>query len=272
MIGHLALGFPVRRFPDLLGHVASLTFFSRLDRLTLVPIAQEIVALTEFRGGRHNLVTIQTEIRLTEQRRFHRLMREILGRIFIGAIHRLIAELVFRLRRLLRPIDLLDKVTLRAGYAIERGLAGLCLGHEDLCLLGKLTNVRCVTTEAERLVFSCRRCKVGIQGGSKGRCMDRPRKGRGLPLFEHSLMTALTFARTGERLLNGALDLGILSQALLHAMTGQRDEKQRCANDDSPDKAQSVLHSRSILRTSCAPHCPHGMERTGGPLYNDLDR
>lgn len=235
VVGHLALGFPVRRFPDLLGHVAGLAFFSRLHGLALVPIAQQIVTLAEFCGGRHNLVAIQTEIRLAEERRFHRLMREILGRIFIGTIHRLIAEFVFRLRRLLRAIDLLDEMTLRASHAIERGVAGLRLSHEELCLIGKLTNVWRMTTKTERLVFSCRRRKVRIQGSSEGWRMDRPREGRGLPLFEHPLMAAFTFARTGKCFFNRALGLGILSQALLNTITRQRDEEHRCAQDESPD-------------------------------------
>ena len=59
-----------------------------------------------------------------KERRFHRVVREILGRIFVGPIHHLGAEFVFGLRWLLRSIDVLDQVTLCARHAVERWLAG----------------------------------------------------------------------------------------------------------------------------------------------------
>src|ERR1051326_825986 len=62
MVRHHSLLLTVGRLADLLRHVASLAFFAGLDRLTLIPVAQQIVGLAEVGSRGDRLVTIETEI------------------------------------------------------------------------------------------------------------------------------------------------------------------------------------------------------------------
>jgi len=119
MIRHLPLGFSIGGFPYLLRHMTGLAFLARLHGFALVPIPQQVVTLAEVRRSGHHLVAIQAEVRLVEEPQFHGLMRKVLREIFVWAIHGLAAEIVLRLRRLFRPIDLLDEMTLHAGHTIQ---------------------------------------------------------------------------------------------------------------------------------------------------------
>ena len=53
-------------------------------------------------------MAIQAEVRLAKQIQFHRLMSQVLHRIFIRSIQRL-SGFILGHRRIIRAIDLLDK-------------------------------------------------------------------------------------------------------------------------------------------------------------------
>ena len=65
-------------------------------------------------------MAIEAEVGLLKQPQLHRLVSEVLHKILIGTIERLAPEFVLGLRRLFRPIDLLDQVTLRTGNRLNR--------------------------------------------------------------------------------------------------------------------------------------------------------
>ncbi len=65
----------------------------------------------------------------------------------------LLPSIVLGLRWMFGPIHLLDQMTLRAGDAVQRRLAGLRLSHEQLGLLGELPHMRRMAPKAERLIF-----------------------------------------------------------------------------------------------------------------------
>ncbi len=130
MVRNGPLLFPIRGFAYLLRHVARLTFFAGLHGPALIPISQQVVGLPKIRCRRHRLMTVQAEIRLLEQTRFHRLMGQILYKVFVGSVECFSADLILRLGRMLRAIHVLDQMALAAGHAVQRGIAPFGLIHK----------------------------------------------------------------------------------------------------------------------------------------------
>ena len=93
-------------------------------------------------------MAIEAEVGLLKQPQLHRLVRTVLDRILIGAIDRPVLEFVLGLRRLFRPINLLDQVALRAGHPIQRRVTGLGLIDKELGLIWEFAHVRRMAAKA----------------------------------------------------------------------------------------------------------------------------